>query len=107
MCIRDSPDAASAKAEFSKALEALARSGALAGAPLDIQKMLAAGKLPGDAASLGKLAAALGQYLGDVQGRLGDVQGFGGRASRFDPSEFAAAGEGDGAGAGNLSLIHI
>ena len=100
------PDAASAKAELSKALEALARSGALAGAPLDIQKMLAAGKLPGDAASLGKLAAALGQYLGDVQGRLGDVQGrlgelrgFGGRGSRFDPSEFAAAGQsedGDG-----------
>ena len=33
------------------ALEALARSGALAGAPADIQKMLASGKLPGDAAS--------------------------------------------------------
>jgi len=97
------PDAASAKAELSKALEALARSGALVGVPMDIQKMLADGKLPGDAAALGKLAAALGQYLGDVQSRLGEVQGFGGRASRFDPSEFAAAGEGegDGAGAGN------
>ena len=94
-------DSASAKAELSRALEALARSGALAGAPSDIQKMLASGKLPADAASLEKLAASLAQYLGDVQGRLGELRGFGGRGSRFDPSEFAAAGEGEGAAAGN------
>ena len=94
-------DGASAKAELSRALEALARSGALAGAPSDIQKMLASGKLPADAASLEKLAASLAQYLGDVQGRLGELRGFGGRGSRFDPSEFAAAGEGEGAAAGN------
>ena len=100
--LEGSPDAASAKAELSRALEALARSGALAGAPTDIQKMLAGGKLPTDAASLGKLAASLGQYLGDVQGRLGELKGFGGRGSRFDPSEFAAAGDGtDGAAGGN------
>jgi len=93
-----STDSASAKAELSRALEALAKSGALAGAPADIQKMLASGKLPGDAASLAKLAASLAQYLGNA-GRLGELQGFGGRGSRFDPSEFAAAGQsedGDG-----------
>ena len=92
---------ASAKAELSKALEALARSGALAGAPMDIQKMIASGKLPTDAASLEKLAASLSQYLGDVQGRLGELRGFGGRGSRFDPTEFAAAGEGEDAAGGN------
>ena len=93
-----STDSASANAELSRALEALAKSGALAGAPADIQKMLASGKLPGDAASLAKLAASLAQYLGDV-GRLGELRGFGDRGSRFDPSEFAAAGQsedGDG-----------
>jgi hypothetical protein len=95
-------DSASAKAELSRALEALARSGALAGAPADMQKMLASGKLPADAASLAKLAASLAQYLGDVQGRLGELRGFGGRGSRFDPSEFAAAGEGEGNAAGNI-----
>ena len=96
-------DSASAKDELSRALEALARSGALTGAPADIQKMLASGKLPGDAASLAKLAASLAQYLGDVQGSLAELRGFGGRGSRFDPSEFAAAGEGEGEGlaAGN------
>ena len=93
-----STDSASAKAELSRALEALAKSGALAGAPADIQKMLASGKLPGDAASLGKLAASLAQYLGSAQS-LGELRGFGGRGSRFDPAEFAAAGQsedGDG-----------
>ncbi len=93
------PDAASAKAELSRALEALARSGALAGAPSDIQKMMASGQLPSDAATLERLAASLAQYLGDAEGRLAELRGFGGRDSRFDPSEFAAAGEGQGAGA--------
>jgi hypothetical protein len=87
---------AAAKAELSRALEALARSGALAGAPADLQKMLASGKLPADAASLERLAASLAQYLGNAQGRLSELRGFGGRGSRFDPSEFAAAGEGEG-----------
>lgn len=96
-------DAASAKAELSKALEALAKSGALAGAPMDLQKMIASGKFSGDAAALGKLAASLAQYLGDVQGRLGELGDFGGRGSRFDPAEFAAAGAGeDAATAGDL-----
>jgi hypothetical protein len=97
-------DDASAKAELSRALEALAKSGALAGLPADIQKMLASGKLPGDAASRGQLAESLAQYLGDVQGSLGELRGFGGRGSRFDPSEFAAAGEGEDAAAvaGNI-----
>jgi hypothetical protein len=96
--LNGSPDAASAQAELSRALDALARSGALAGAPADIQKMLAsAGKLPLDAASLGRLAASLSQYLGGAQA-LGELRGFGGRSSRFDPSEFAAAGEGEGEG---------
>jgi hypothetical protein len=93
------PDAASAKAELSRALEALARSGALAGAPSEIQQMLASGAtLPADAAALARLAASLSEYLGGVQGALGELRGFGGRASRFDPSEFAAAGEGEGDG---------
>ena len=90
------PEAASAKAELTRALEALARSGALAGAPADIQKMLASGKLPADAAALERLAASLARYLGNAQGRLAELRGFGGRGSRFDPSEFAAAGEGEG-----------
>ena len=95
-------ESASATAELSRALEALARSGALAGAPADIQKMFASGKLPGDAASLAKLAASLAQYLGDLQGSLAELRGFGGRGSRFDPSEFAAAGEGEGAVPGSI-----
>ena len=96
-------DAASAKAELSRALAALAQSGALAGAPSDIQKMLASGALPADAASLARLAASLAEYLGGIQG-LGELQDFGGRASRFDPSEFAAAGAGEDAdaAAGNV-----
>lgn len=95
------PDAASAQAELSRALEALARSGALAGAPVDIQKMIGSGaRLPADPAALERLAASLAEYLGDVEGRLGELRGFGGRASRFDPSEFAAAGDGEDGVAG-------
>jgi hypothetical protein len=91
--------AAGPKAELSRALEALAKSGVLAGAPADLQKMLGAGStLPLDAATLGKLAAALGQYLGDVRATLAGLRSGEGMPGRFDPSEFAVAAEGESGG---------
>ena len=48
-------------AELTKALENLAQSGLLAGAPSDLQRLLAGGKGSLDAAALQKLAAALGE----------------------------------------------
>lgn len=92
--------AAGPKAELSNALEALAKSGLLAGAPADLQKMLGAGsKLPVDAATLSQLAASLGKYLGNVRATLAGLRSGEGMQSRFDPSEFAtASSDGDGGG---------
>jgi hypothetical protein len=88
--------AAAAKDELSQALDALARSGALAGAPADLQKLVGAGaRLPGDAASLGRLAASLAEFLGNGKAALEDLRAFGNRSGRFDPAEFATAGDGD------------
>jgi hypothetical protein len=91
--------AAAAKNELSQALDALAKSGAMAGAPADLQKLVGAGaKLPGDAASLGQLAASLAEFLGSGKAALGDLRAFGDGPARFDPSEFAAAADGDQGG---------
>jgi hypothetical protein len=83
-----SAEAASAQAELSRALGALAATGGLAGAPADVQKLLGAdGALPTDAASLAQLAAALEAYIGQP-GRGGTLQVLGDGMTRFDPSEF-------------------
>lgn len=97
----DPSDAAAATAgnELSKALNALAKSGALAGAPADLRKLAGAGaKLPADAASLRQLAASLAQYLGKGKASLGDLRAFGNRPGRFDSSEFASPGDGEPGG---------
>jgi hypothetical protein len=88
-------------AELMKAIEQLARSGLLAGAPADLQGLLNGGKLPTDAASLRELTAALSTYLANTNGRFGDLARLGKEFGRFDPSEFpldpdAAGPDGDG-----------
>jgi hypothetical protein len=75
-------------AELMKALEKLAQSGLLAGAPADLQRLLAGGKLPADAASLGELMASLSKHLAEANGRIGSLARLGKEAGRFDPSEF-------------------
>jgi hypothetical protein len=75
-------------AELMKALEKLAQSGLLAGAPADLQRLLKAGKLPADGASLGKLMASLSRHFAETSGRLGGVGRLGKEFGRFDPSEF-------------------
>ena len=89
-------------AELTKALEKLAQSGLLAGAPADLQRLLKAGKLPADAASLGALAASLTKHLAETKGRFGGLAGLGKEFGRFDPAEFPldssqSAPDGDGA----------
>ena len=89
-------------AELSKALEKLAQSGLLAGAPADLQRLLKGGKLPADAASMRELTAALAKYLAETGTRVGDLARAGrgrGGIGKFDPSEFpleAASGNGRG-----------
>lgn len=96
--------------ELTAALEQLAKSGMLEGAPAELTD-LATGRtsLPTDAAALAKLAEALGRYLG---GRRGDLAraASGLRGQRFDPDEFqlaeelgAGAGEGDEPGRGGVN----
>jgi hypothetical protein len=75
-------------AELSEALEKLAQSGLLAGAPSDLQRLLKGGKLPADAASLRELQASLSEYLASTRGRFGDLARLGKEFGRFDPSEF-------------------
>jgi hypothetical protein len=78
-------------AELTKALETLAQSGLLAGAPADLQQLLKAGKLPGDAKSLSQLAATLSKYLAGTRGRFGELASLGKEFGRFDPAEFPLA----------------
>jgi hypothetical protein len=93
------PDGAAEAAELSKALEQLAKSGLLAGAPEQLKGMLASGKLPADAESLRKLSAALGKYLKETNGRFGELPALGREFGRFDPREFPLGGPGtDGDG---------
>jgi hypothetical protein len=94
-------DAEAASAELTKALETLARSGLLAGAPADLQRLLAAARRSGNAGALRELAASLSEYLGDQQGRFSNLGKLGKEFGRFDPSEFpldsdGSAPDGDG-----------
>ena len=88
-------------AELTKAIEQLAQSGLLAGAPADLQRLLKAGRLPTDAASLRGLLSSLSTHLADTKGRFGDLARLGKGFGRFDPSEFPvdssqASSDGDG-----------
>jgi hypothetical protein len=75
-------------AELMKALDKLAQSGLLAGAPADLQRLLKGGKLPADGASIRELTASLANYLAETKGRFGGLDRMGKAAGRFDPSEF-------------------
>jgi hypothetical protein len=88
-------------AELTKALENLAKSGLLATAPPDLQRLLRGGKLPADPKAMRELAAAVSKYLAETKGRMGDLARMGKEFGRFDPSEFplefnASAPDGDG-----------
>jgi hypothetical protein len=87
-------------AELLNALEKLAKSGLLAGAP-ELQQLLKSGKLPADAKSLGQLTAALAKHLAETKGRIGDVARLGKESGRFNPSEFPVAGDRSGPDGGN------
>ena len=93
------PSREASAAELSKALEALAKSGLLTGAPAELQKFLKGGKLPADAASMQELAAALGKYLEGAGNRVGELAGHGRGFGRFNPGDFPLQGQGpDGDG---------
>ena len=88
-------------AELSRALEKLAQSGLLAGAPADLAALLKGGKLPTDPGALRQLAASLSKYLAETGVRASDMAGAGrGRGGRgkFDPAEFPLDGTGEGGG---------
>lgn len=80
--------AAAQAAELTKALEALAKSGLMAGAPADLQRLLKSGKLPADPGSLRDLAASLSKHLGDTNRRLAGMAKLGKEFGRFNPAEF-------------------
>ena len=87
--------------ELTKALENLAKTGLLANAPPDLQRLLRAGKLPADPKAMRELAASVSKYLAETKGRMGDLARMGKEFGRFDPSEFplefnASAPDGDG-----------
>lgn len=82
-------------AELAKALEAIAKSGLLAGAPADLQGLLKAGKLPTDAASMQQLSAALGKYLAETNGRFRALAAGRGGSGKFDVSQFPLESSGD------------
>jgi len=87
-------------AELTKALEKLAKSGLMAGAPADLRALLKGGALPTDPAALRALATALGNHLAEANGRFGKLAGLGEGFGRFDPAEFPVEGasgpDGDG-----------
>jgi hypothetical protein len=87
-------------AELARALEKLAQSGLLAGAPPELQRLLKAGKLP-IAKSMRDLAASVSKYLSETKGRFGELARLGKESGRFNPSEFPlesdeASPDGDG-----------
>jgi hypothetical protein len=90
--------AAAQAAELTQALEQLAKSGLLAGAPQNLTQLMKGGKLPADPKALRELAASLSKYLGETKGRFGDLAKLGKDFGRFDPAEFPLAGEGNAAG---------
>jgi len=75
-------------AELTRALENLAKSGLLANAPPDLQRLLQGGKLPADSKAMHELAAAVSKYLAETKARMGDLARMGKEFGRFDPSEF-------------------
>lgn len=77
--------------ELAQALQALAKSGLLAGAPPELQRLARSGKLPADPKALRELAASLSKYLGDARGRLGEMAKLGKEFGRFNPDEFPLA----------------
>ena len=93
-----SPASETQAGELTKALEALARSGLLAGAPDSLQRMLKGGKLPADPAAVRNLQASLAKYLAEMNGRVGELGKLGREFGRFNPADFpldeGASGEG-------------
>ena len=87
--------AAADAAELAKALQRLAESGLLNGAPPELADLAAGRGLPGDPQALAKLQAALGKFLSDKAGRLADAASVA-NGGRFDPSEFATGADADG-----------
>jgi hypothetical protein len=83
-------------AELTKALENLAKSGLLANAPPDLQRLLRGGRLPADPKAMHELAAAVSKYLAETKGRMGDLARMGKEFGRFDPSEFPLESNGSG-----------
>lgn len=94
------PSDGAESAELQKALERLAKSGLLAGAPESLKAALERGKLPADAASLRDLTASLAKYLKETNARFADLGKLGKEFGRFDPAEFPVEGpsppDGDG-----------
>ena len=90
--VQDGPNAGlgseAEAAELMKALEKLAQTGLLEGAPADLKRLAQGGKLPADPKSLQQLAASLSKYLGETGRRFGDLARLGKEFGRFDPSEF-------------------
>lgn len=85
-------------AELAQALDKLAKSGLLASAPPELQRLLGTAKVSGDAKAIAELSAAVSKYLAEANGRFGKLAGLGKEFGRFDPSEFPlGSGEGDDA----------
>jgi len=82
------PAMTASSAELAKALEKLAQSGMLSGAPENLRQLMKGGRLPADPKALGDLAAAVSKYLAETGGRIGKTAGLGKEFGRFDPSEF-------------------
>ena len=92
-------DAPAEAAELAEALAKLAESGLLADAPPELRGLLAAGRLPGDAASMRELMGLFSKYLEGKEGKFSDLAGLGKAFGRFDPSAFPLDGmsaDGDG-----------
>jgi hypothetical protein len=88
-------------AELTEALEKLSKSGLLAGAPPELQRLLKAGKLPTDPGALRELMDALSRHLAETGGRFGELAQLGREFGRFDPSEFPLGSEASVDGDGN------
>ena len=80
-------------AELTKALEKLAKTGLLSGAPEKLRGMLQAGKLPTDPKALRDLATSLGKYLSETNGKFANAAALGREFGRFDASEFPTGSE--------------
>jgi hypothetical protein len=80
-------------AEFSKALDKLAKSGMLATAPAELKALAKGARLPTDPRALRELQASLAKYLGEMSGRMASAGKLAKEAGRFDPAEFPLASE--------------